>query len=96
MQCLDSVWDPRSHVRNSTKQSAITVALQHLNRLVRQRDTLLLERFEAGFQVREAQFETERRGERLEDAAARGDDLATDAIAGNKACIGLEDGDWGS
>lgn len=74
------------HSRHSSEEGAIALALQHINRLVRQSDALLLERLKAGIQVGEAELQTQAGGQRLEDAAARGDDFTADAVAGDQAC----------
>lgn len=46
--------------------------------------TRLLERPVAGFEVDELELEAQGRGERLEDAPARGDHLEADAISGDE------------
>jgi hypothetical protein len=71
-------------VRNSPKKRAIAITLQHSYRLLRQRNTLFLERLEASLQVLEAEFQAEGRGESFEDAAPCGDDFAADAVAGDE------------
>lgn len=73
-----------AHVRHSTKKRTITLPLQHLNRLLWQRNPLFLKRLEPGIEVCEAEFEVQRRGQRFEDAAPRGDDFAADAVAGDE------------
>jgi len=76
------------NVRNCSKKRTITIALQHLDRFVRQRNTLLLERLEARIEMRKGEFEAEAGGQRFEDAAACWDDFAANAVAGNEACMG--------
>ncbi|KAJ8105582.1 hypothetical protein OPT61_g10086 [Boeremia exigua] len=71
--------------RDGAEQSTVAVRLERRDRVLGQRHALLLERVPAGLVVREAELQAERRRERLEDAAAGGDHLAADAVAGDEA-----------
>ena len=70
---------------DGAEQRAVALLLQRLDRLVGQRDALLLECLEAGLEVDEGELEPEGGGERLEDASSGGDDLLADAITGDEA-----------
>jgi hypothetical protein len=70
---------------DGTEEGTIAVRLQCLDSLLGQGGARLLERLPARLVVREGKLKTQRRGKRLEDAAAGGDDLAANAIAGNEA-----------
>lgn len=71
--------------RDGTEEGAIAVRLEGRDRVLGQRNALLLERVPAGLVVREAELEAKRRRERLEDAAAGGDDFAANAVTGDEA-----------
>jgi hypothetical protein len=70
---------------DGSEEGAIAVGLERLNRLVGQGGPRLLERFPASLVVREGELEAERRRQGFEDAAARGDYFAADAVAWNEA-----------
>ena len=75
----------RENLRDGAKQRTITIALQHIHRLVWQRNALLLERLEASIKVRKRELEAKAGRQRFEDATAGGYDFATDTVAGNEA-----------
>jgi len=70
---------------DGSEKGAIAVGLERLNRLVGQGGPRLLERFPASLVVREGELEAKRRRQGFEDAAARGDYFAADAVAGDEA-----------
>lgn len=70
---------------DGSEEGAIAVGLERLNRLVGQGGPRLLERFPASLVVREGELEPERGRQGFEDAAARGDYFAADAVAWNEA-----------
>ncbi|KAJ3493474.1 hypothetical protein NLG97_g4711 [Lecanicillium saksenae] len=71
--------------RDGAEERALALALERVDRGVGQRRARLLKRLEARLQVDKVKLELQRRGERLEDAPARGDHLLADAIAGDEA-----------
>jgi hypothetical protein len=70
---------------DGAEEGAIAVGLERRDRRVRQRGARLLERLPAGFVVREGELEAKGGRERFEDAAARGDNFAADAVTGDEA-----------
>ena len=70
---------------HGAEEGPVAVGFQCSDRVLGERDPLLLEGVPAGLVVREAELEAEGGGQRLEDAAARGDDFAADAVAGDEA-----------
>lgn len=73
---------------HGAEEGAVALALQHVDGLVGQGRARLLERLVAGLEVVELEPEPQGRGQRLEDAPARGDHLQADAIAGDEAWAG--------
>lgn len=69
---------------DGAEEGAIALILEHLDGLVGQGGAGLLKGLEAGLEVDEVELEVERSGEGLEDAAASGDDLLADTVAGNE------------
>jgi hypothetical protein len=70
-----------SIVPHGTKQRAIALFFQRLNRLVRKRSAGLLERVETSIEVDEGELQAKRGWKGFEDPSAGGYDLATDAVA---------------
>lgn len=75
-----------NHLPHSSEQRTVTLLLQRLHRLLRQRDAGLLKRLEACIQVYEGEFEAERGGECFEDASSAGNDFTANAVAAYEAC----------
>lgn len=69
---------------DGAEEGAIALILEHLDGLVGQGGAGLLKGLEAGLEVDKVELEVERSGEGLEDAAASGDDLLADTVAGNE------------
>jgi hypothetical protein len=69
---------------NSPKQRTITLLLQRLNRLLRQRNTVLLELVETSIQVDEREVQPKTLGKCLEDLPSSRDDLTANAVAGEQ------------
>ena len=70
---------------HSPKKRTITLLLQRLDRLLRQRNAVLLELVETSIQMDEGEVQTKALGQGLEDLPSSRDDLTADAVAGEQA-----------
>lgn len=70
---------------DGAEERALALVAQHIDGGVGQGRAGLLKGLEAGLEVDKVELELERRGERLEDAAAGGDDFLADAVTGDEA-----------
>lgn len=87
-QCYDRRTIPFRRDRgrgHGAEERSVAFGAERVDRLVGQRDARFAEGVEAGRERREGEAEVERGGERFEDAPARGDDFAADAVAGDEA-----------
>lgn len=69
---------------DGAEEGALALVAQDVDGGVGQRGARLLKGLEAGLEVDKVELELERRRERLEDAAAGGDDFLADAVTGDE------------